>query len=228
MNIDRTRAPCVFVTDDDDSVREAIAFLLDSEGLDYMLCASADELLDNVLPGHSGCILLDVRMPDITGVEATGLIKQAVPETRVLMLTTFDDDDYVFQSIERGASGYLLKNMNPQRLFSSIRAVMDGSVLVSPSVAQKLFVKSRAEAAKEGAGDRPTWLAELGSSERRVLVRLVKGLSNREIADDVHLSEKTVKNYVSSIYAKIGAPDRFAAMRIAKAAVAYLDSDDRN
>ena len=221
----------VLLVDDQLLFVENLRIVIDTQADDLEVVGVAVSGTDGIKKAKElrpDVVLLDVRMPDITGVEATGLIKQAVPETRVLMLTTFDDDDYVFQSIERGASGYLLKNMNPQRLFSSIRAVMDGSVLVSPSVAQKLFVKSRAEAAKEGAGDRPTWLAELGSSERRVLVRLVKGLSNREIADDVHLSEKTVKNYVSSIYAKIGAPDRFAAMRIAKAAVAYLDSDDRN
>lgn len=168
-------------------------------------------------------VLLDVRMPGLTGVDVMQSISSRGLDCRVLMLTTFDDDDYVFQSIELGASGYLLKNMEPQRLFSSIRAVMDGSVLVSPSVAQKLFVRTKHDSTDDPSFDPPPWLAELSGRERRVLRKLIEGLSNKEIAAALFLSEKTVKNYVSTIYAKIDAPDRLAAIRIAQAAASYLD-----
>ncbi len=219
----------VLLVDDQVLFVENLKIVIDTQAEDLEVVGvafSGTEAVEMARELSPDVVLLDVRMPGMTGVEATGRIKEALPKAKVLMLTTFDDDDYVFQSIKRGASGYLLKNMDPQRLFSSIRAVIDGAVLVSPSVAQRLFVESRSDSAEKGGSEKPPWLGDLSGSERRVLVRLIRDLSNREIAEKLHLSEKTVKNYVSSIYAKIGAPDRFAAMRIAKAALDFFDPDD--
>jgi DNA-binding NarL/FixJ family response regulator len=216
----------VLLVDDQVLFVENLKIVIDTQAPDLDVVGvaySGAAALQKVKEHRPDVVLLDVRMPGMSGVEVTELILDSSPETKVLMLTTFDDDDYVFQSIERGASGYLLKNMDPQRLFSSIRAVMDGSVLVSPSVAQKLFVRSQGHETDELTNQPRPWLSELNRRERRVLKKLVAGLSNREIAEALYLSEKTVKNYVSSIYTKIGAPDRFAAMRIAKAAVEFLN-----
>lgn len=168
-------------------------------------------------------ILMDVRMPVLDGVGATEAILKEFPGTRIIMLTIFDDDEYVYQALNNGASGYLLKNMRPEALVSSIKAVLDGAVLISPVAAQKL-VNSRTPDTAESAHEAPHWLGSLGAREREVLSLLVEELSNQEIAERLGISEATVRNYMSGIYDKIGAENRFQAMRLAREFRGFLPS----
>jgi DNA-binding NarL/FixJ family response regulator len=150
-------------------------------------------------------ILMDVRMPVVDGVEATRIIHEEFADILIVMLTNFDEDEYVKQAMNLGAVGYLLKDMVPEELLSCLRAVQKGSVLISPSVTHKLLHPA----------EEPEWLRELSEKERSILALLSRGYRNREIADTICLGEQTVKNYISSIYQKMGIDSRFKAIRMA-------------
>jgi len=175
-------------------------------------------------------ILMDIRMPDMSGVECTRIIKERSPGVQIMMLTTFDDDEYILQALGHGAVGYLLKDADPSFLISAIRSVHRGGVLFAPQVAKKLLGKlvtlgeearppgDAGEArppgdAGEGGGARRTALDSLSRREHDVLNLLAKGRTNREIADALFIAEQTVKNHVSEIYAKLGVHDRAQALR---------------
>lgn len=167
-------------------------------------------------------ILMDIRMPDMSGVECTRIIKERFPGVQIMMLTTFDDDAYILQALGYGAVGYLLKDADPSFLISAIRSVHRGGVLISPQVAKKLLGRivpresgEEARPAAEAAGGRRTALESLSRREHEVLTQLAKGLTNREIADALFIAEQTVKNHVSEIYAKLGVHDRAQALRLA-------------
>lgn len=176
----------------------------------------AQELLPDI-------ILMDVRMPKLDGVGATKNIISKTPRTSIIMLTIFDDDDYVLEALEYGASGYLLKNMKPETLISSIHAVYEGAVLISPSVAQKLVHSGMTHKGKKHSPD--PWVRTLAPREKHVLCLLLQHLNNREIAERLSISEATVRNYVSAIYDKLNANDRFHATRIAEANRVFLDCE---
>jgi len=177
-------------------------------------------------------ILMDIRMPDMSGVECTRIIKERSPGVQIMMLTTFDDDEYILQALGHGAVGYLLKDADPSFLISAIRSVHRGGVLIAPQVAKKLLGKlvtlgeearppgdageGRSPGdAEEGGGARRTALDSLSRREHDVLNLLAKGRTNREIADALFIAEQTVKNHVSEIYAKLGVHDRAQALRLA-------------
>jgi DNA-binding NarL/FixJ family response regulator len=171
-------------------------------------------------------ILMDIRMPDMSGVECTRIIKERSPGVQIMMLTTFDDDEYILQALGNGAVGYLLKDADPSFLISAIRSVHRGGVLIAPQVAKKLLGKIAARGAGEesrppfadlsdAAGGRRTALDSLSRREHEVLNHLAKGLTNREIADALFIAEQTVKNHVSEIYAKLGVHDRAQALLLA-------------
>lgn len=166
-------------------------------------------------------ILMDVRMPEMNGVEATKAIKEAFPHVKIIMLTTFDDDEYVHQAVKYGASGYLLKDISPADLILSIRAVMTGSVLLSPSVVSKL-VDLRADKETGALQDGGNAFLSLNKREKEVFAQLSKGLDNREIAEALFLGQQTVKNYISSIYAKLNVRNRMQAMYLASK---YIDRE---
>lgn len=169
-------------------------------------------------------LLLDVRMPGMDGVEAARLVAEQSPEVKVMMLTTFDDDEYVHEALAHGAVGYMLKNMPPNDLIASIRAVVSGMIQVSPQIMAKLLkeqpVPGEAELAPE--------LSELSRREREILFFLSRGLDNQGIARRLFLAEQTVKNHISHLYAKLGVHERFEAMRLGRelkieSVCAYLD-----
>ena len=163
-------------------------------------------------------ILLDVRMPEMDGVQAVKQIRKHNPEAKVIMLTTFDNDEYVYEALARGAVGYLLKDIQPDKLVDSIRAVAAGAVLMAESVALKVIGRAagsgaaRMEPEKTGKQapipSRPDWYHDLSYREREVAAFLAEGFDNHEIAANMFLAEQTVRNHVSSLYAKLGVRDR--------------------
>lgn len=157
-------------------------------------------------------VLMDIHMPVMDGIEATRLIHRKYPAVAVLMLTTFGYDEYVKAALDKGAVGYLLKDISSTELLASIRAVQGGVRIISQQVLEGMAGLPRRSAESKAA---PLWLRELTPRERDILILAMKGFSNEEIAQRVFLGLQTVKNYLSSIYAKLGVQNRFQAMRLA-------------
>lgn len=153
-------------------------------------------------------ILMDVQMPQMNGVEATTAICREWPQAKVIILTTFDRDDYVFQGVRAGAVGYLLKDLPAQKLIETIRRVHEGEVFIQPEIASRTL-----RVALHSPGE---LLEPLSEREREVLVMLAQGIPNKEIADKLHIAEGTVKNHVSNILGKLQAQNRTEAADIAR------------
>ena len=174
-------------------------------------------------------ILMDIRMPVMDGVESTRLIKEKFPEIKILILSTFEDDEYVMEAFQYGAVGYLLKDVPPQELIAAIHSIYHGGVTVSPKMAtklaEKLFQTNHSSGGKlnRNSTNSNPWVKELTNKEKEILSLIAKGYNNREIAHRLYIAEQTVKNYVSVIYLKIGARDRIQAARIA--AEAGIDNE---
>jgi DNA-binding NarL/FixJ family response regulator len=159
-------------------------------------------------------VVMDVRMPVLDGVGATAQILSRRPEVRIVMLTTFEDDEYVKEALELGAAGYLLKDMPPQELVSAIRAVHGGTILIAPKVAKTLLRKAYPPAGH--IPSEPDWMGQLSRREREILQKVGEGMSNKEIAAVLFIAEQTVRNHVSIIYDKMGVSDRLQAIRMVR------------
>ncbi len=160
-------------------------------------------------------VLMDIRMPIMDGVEATRRIRSYFPSTQVLVLTTYSDDDYIVEALKAGAAGYLLKDMQSRDLIAAIRAVHQSGVLILPPMAARLLsdaTRSTPHQAEEPGAAR---LGDLTPRETEILKFVVQGMTNREIADRLHLTEGTVKNHMSAVYAKLHARDRAQAVSFA-------------
>jgi DNA-binding NarL/FixJ family response regulator len=162
-------------------------------------------------------VVMDVRMPVMDGVEATKRIREAHPDARIMMLTTFEDDEYVQEALEHGAAGYILKDIPPGELIASIRVVAGGAFLIAPSVAKSLIHRAYLKPEFSPTPE-PEWLRQLSRREREILGQLVEGRSNKEIAVELCIAEQTVRNHISVIYDKIGVEDRAQAVRLAREA----------
>lgn len=160
---------------------------------------------------HPDLILMDLKMPLMNGIQATLRIMKEYPDTRVLVLTTYDDDEWVFDAIRAGAHGYLLKNIPREELVRAIHDAMSGKTPVDPSVAGKLFSQVKGKNMEFDS----SLLKELNAREQDVLRLIGKGRNNSEIADTLHLSEGTVKNLVSRILSKLQVDDRTQAALLA-------------
>jgi len=161
-------------------------------------------------------VLMDVRMPGVDGIEATRRILAAGGRSRILVLTTFDLDEYAYAALRAGASGFLLKDARPDELLSGIRAVAAGDAVVAPGLTRRLlstFTRGLPTGTDQAAGD--PRLRSLTEREREVLLDMGTGLTNGEIAQHLHLSESTIKTHVGRVLAKIGARDRVHAVIIA-------------
>jgi DNA-binding NarL/FixJ family response regulator len=198
----------VLIVDDQALFREALAVLLGVvEGLEVVgEAGNGDEALAAVAVHQPDVVLMDLRMPVTDGIEATRRIRAAHPRTRVIALTTFDDDADVFAALRAGAVGYLLKDVSSERLVEAVRAADRGESVLQPSVAAKVV------AYVAGSRSAPQPLADpLSEREREVLSLLARGRSNREIAAALFLAEGTVKNHVTNVLGKLGVRDRTQA-----------------
>lgn len=202
----------ILLADDQSLFRESLhAFLSLQPGYSVVGEASnGEEVLHLAKKLKPDVVLMDVRMPVMDGVEATRRLHQTQPDCRVIMLTTFDDDEYVFEALREGAIGYLLKDISADKLFEAIRAAMRGESFLQPSVAAKV-VGEFARLAKN-APSRAASLAEpLSPRELEIIRLIVTGASNREIAARLFIAEGTVKNHITEILGKLGVSDRTQA-----------------
>jgi len=202
----------VLLVDDQRLMRDGLRTLLELED-DLVVVgeAASGEAAVNAFAGlQPDVVLMDVRMPGVDGVEATRRIRAHWPAARVIILTTFDDDEYVFEGLRAGAQGYLLKAIAGAELAGAIRIVMAGGALIDPAVTRKVVAEFARLAPPARAPD--AGLAEpLAEREIEILRLVAQGLSNREIAQRLFLAEGTVKNYVTAILQKIGVRDRTQA-----------------
>lgn len=211
----------IVLVDDQTLFVESLRTVLETRADDMQVVGVAydgRQAVEVVAETDPDIVLMDVRMPGMNGVESTRLIKEQYPETRVLMLTTFDDDQYVIEALRLGAVGYLLKNMPPFELISAIRAVYEGGVLISAQVANKLVgLITNSQTRSEDAQPNNSIAAlvnQLSGREKEILQLMAEGLDNKEIAKRLFIAEQTVKNYVSVIYSKLGVRDRVQASRM--------------
>ena len=207
----------VLLVDDQRLMRDGLRTLIELE-TDLDVAGEAADGLQAITAYRDlgpDIVLMDVRMPNLNGVEATRRIKADWPEANILILTTFDDDEYIFEALRAGASGYLLKDVSGKELAAAIRTVANGGTLIAPSVARKVvseFARLK-PAPKASTASLPDPLSE---REIEILKVVAQGHTNKEIADQLYLAEGTVKNYVTSILQKIGARDRTQAAIRAK------------
>ena len=200
----------ILLAEDQTLMRQGLKTILEMES-DFRVVHEArdgKEAVRLALDSRPDIILMDVQMPHTNGVEATAAICRAWPQARVIILTTFDRDDYVFQGVRAGAVGYLLKDLPAEKLIETIRRVDEGEVFIQPEIASRTL-----RTALHSPGD---LIEPLSEREREVLVMLAQGIPNKEIADKLHIAEGTVKNHVSNILGKLQAQNRTEAADIAR------------
>jgi DNA-binding NarL/FixJ family response regulator len=203
----------IVLVDDQELVRTGFRMVLDAQPDMQVVGEAGDGLaaLDLARRLHADVMVMDARMPRLDGVEATRQIRQAGDRPRVLMLTTFDLDEYAFAALKAGASGFLLKDVPPDELLFAIRAVHSGDSVVAPSTTRRL-IDQFASMLPGGELEAPDELADLTDREREVLTLLAQGLSNSEIATRLFVSEATVKTHVGRVLAKLSLRDRVQAV----------------
>lgn len=160
-------------------------------------------------------ILMDIHMPVMNGVDAVAAIKKIRPNIRILVLSTYDEDEYVREALANGASGYLLKDISPTELIASVRALSSGVLQISPQIAHKLISKLYTTEEEKPAGESFEWYKTLSKREREIFALIATGCDNDEIAEKLFLAEQTVRNHVSLIYSKLQVKDRFEIIKLA-------------
>ncbi len=211
MNAEPVR---VLLVDDDDLMRAGLRAVISSDPAVEVVGEAADgRVAVRAARGLSpDLVLMDVRMPDLDGIAATREVLAVSPEVKVVILTTFEQDDYIFGAIDAGASGFLLKRSRPEELLAAIHAVAAGDSLLSPSVTRIVIDRVAQQPAAQFSSDR---LAELTPREREVLELVAQGLSNGEIAAVLVIEESTVKTHIKRILLKLGLRDRIHAVILA-------------
>jgi DNA-binding NarL/FixJ family response regulator len=205
----------VFLLDDHEVVRRGLTDLLDAEPDITVVgdAANADHALARAPAVRPDVAVLDVRLPDGDGITVCRELRSRMPELNVLMLTSFDDEDALLDAIMAGASGYVLKQIRGSDLVSAVRTVASGASMLDPATTARLMRSLRAEPAE--VADVPPELAGLSPRERDILALIGDGLTNREIGKRMYLSEKTVKNHISRLLAKLGVQRRVQAAVLA-------------
>jgi DNA-binding NarL/FixJ family response regulator len=198
----------VLIADDDDLMRAGLVELLSGEPEIEIVAEAATGRQAVERAGRLGpdIVLMDVRMPDLNGIQATSELTRAAPDTKVLILTTFEQDDYIFGALRAGASGFLLKRTRPEELIAAVHTVARGDSLLSPSVTRLVIDRMAQQPLPELAAQAK--LDELTRREREVLNLVARGLSNREIAAELFVEESTVRTHVKRIQMKLQLRDR--------------------
>jgi DNA-binding NarL/FixJ family response regulator len=213
------------LVDDHEVVRQGLKALLEAED-DISIVAEADSgntAVEMARGYKPDVIVMDVRMPDGGGVEACRTIRDENPDSQVIMLTSFSDDEALFNSIMAGAAGFVLKQIRGRDLIDAIRRVGAGQSLLDPGVTKRVLERLR----RSKFDDKDPKLARLSPQEERILDMIGEGLTNREIAERIHLSDKTVKNYVSTILQKLEVARRAeAASYVARVRAEHQHHDD--
>jgi DNA-binding NarL/FixJ family response regulator len=207
----------VLLVDDQELIRLGFRLVLEAEPDIAVVGEAADgeEAVRAVAASGPDVVLMDIRMPRTDGIAATRAIVGAHPETRVLVLTTFDLDEYAFGALDAGASGFLLKDAQRAELTSAIRAVHRGDAVLAPAVTRRLIERLHDAPAPAVAHQAPELTAALTDRENDVFLAMAEGMTNAEIAGHLYLSESTVKTHVGRVLAKIGARDRVHAVILA-------------
>ncbi len=202
----------VLIVDDDDLMRAGLIELLTADPDIRIVgeAATGRQAVDRARALAPDVVLMDVRMPDVDGIEATRLLATAAPLTKVLILTTFEQDDYVFGALRAGASGFLLKRTRPEELIAAVHAIAAGDSLLSPSVTRRVIDRMAQQPVPEYAANRQ--LDDLTPRELEVLHALARGMSNREIAAALTVEESTIRTHVRRILMKLQLRDRIQAV----------------
>jgi DNA-binding NarL/FixJ family response regulator len=212
----------ILIVDDQQLFAASLQTVLENLDSDFNVVGLAENgeialaMVDELQPT---LVLMDVRMPKLDGVEATRQLHFRHPELPILMLTTFEDEEYVRAALQYGASGYLLKNIPPAKLVSSIHAVLDGTVSIDPRVLPSLIQPRPAPATSDQVAshtENVSWPDSLNRKEKQILGLMVQGYNNKEIASSLFIAEQTVRNYVSRLYEKLEVSDRVKAIRRAR------------
>jgi DNA-binding NarL/FixJ family response regulator len=203
----------VLVADDQSMIRAGFRMLLkDEEGIEVVAEAEdGAEAIEKAARFDPNVVLMDIRMPKLDGLEATRRILAADPAARVLILTTFDLDEYIYEALRAGASGFVLKDDPPEQLIAAIRTVAAGDALLSPTVTKRV-IKQFTEIPRH---DAPTAVDELTDRELDVFRLIAQGLSNGEIGRELFISDTTVKTHVTRVFQKLGVRDRVQAVVLA-------------
>lgn len=203
----------IMITDDQRLMREGLKTILDLEQdmTVVQLAENGRDALNKIDEAQPDVILMDIRMPIMDGVECTGIIKQQYPSVKVIILTTFDDDEFIIEALKNGAVGYILKDLSSEKLVGAIRDAYEGNSIMQPEIAAKVIAHitgTMKEPVYNNTASKLKNTDELTSREKDVLQLVGKGMSNLEISKILYISEGTVKNYISNLYAKLEVNDR--------------------
>jgi DNA-binding NarL/FixJ family response regulator len=210
----------VLIADDQSLFLESLSTFLHNYAEDIEVVGLAKngvEVLEKAAELHPDIVLMDVHMPVMDGVEATGRLNKSQPGVKILILSTYDEDEYVRKALSLGAAGYLLKDISPTELIASIRALKSGAVQISPQIVAKLMKSLSAEEPSpvREIAERYEWFESLTRREREIFTLIATGYDNAQIAEELHLAEHTVRNHVSMIYSKLEVQDRFQIIQLA-------------
>ena len=201
----------VLIADDQELIRESLKIVLNTHE-DLQVIDTVEDgfgVLDSLKRNIPDVILMDIRMPRMDGVYCTKMVKEAYPDVKIIILTTFDDDDFVFSALKFGASGYLLKGVSMDGLYQAILTVVSGGAMINPDITTKVFrLFSKMANTNYAINVNDDNVRELNKPEWKVIQQVGFGLSNKEIAQKLFLSEGTVRNYLSSILSKLELRDR--------------------
>ena len=202
----------IMIADDQQLIRESLKIILDSDP-DFevvKVVGSGQEVLDSLKTESVDIILMDVRMPNMSGVDCTRIVKKEYPNIKVIILTTFDDDEYIYDALKYGASGYLLKGCSLEELSVAIHNVLSGGACFNPNVAGKVaqFFSQMANSHSEVSFDGEEKEYGFSDTEQKIIAQIGHGYSNKEIAQKLGFSEGTIRNYLSVILDKLDLRDR--------------------
>ena len=201
----------VLIADDQELIRQSLQIVLNSkQDIEVSdVAANGQEVIQCIRKNKPDIILMDIRMPKMDGVQCTKIIKENYPQIKIIILTTFDDDEYVFNALKYGASGYLLKGVSMDELSDAIRTVYSGRAMINPDIAAKVLrLFSQMAQTNYTIPVEEKDIRQLTKTEWRIIAQVEKGASNKEIADTLSLSEGTIRNHLSTILNKLNLRDR--------------------